>query len=223
MPYAGPLDDAVVLTRPGEGDLRVLAAKRPRAVTIFEYPFDSLTPLAVLAGVEVLKIQDSGALRSLDGAGALLGLQNLVISTPPAWDGSSRKIQVASLQPLQSLTSLERLLLLGVRPQDLDLSPIMRMTHLTEVDIGGVAEFTLEHYAKLAAALPHAEGRCLRPYYELKGVGFCKKCKGPQVLLNGAPPRTRKWLCPRCNQKPLEAHVAAWERARRAARITLKS
>lgn len=214
MPYAGTLDDAVVLTRPGEEDLRQLAAQKPRAVTIFEYPFDSLKPLAVLAGIEVLKIQDSGALRSLDGAAALLGIKNLVISTPPTWDGSNRRTEVPSLKPLQALQSLNRLLLLGVRPKDLDLSPIMKMTHLTEVDVGGVPEFTLAHYAKLAVALPHAEGRCLQPYFVIKGVGFCKKCKGQQALLNGAPPRARKWLCPICNKKKLDEHVAMWDKAK---------
>ena len=211
MPYAGTLDDSVVLTKPGVEDLRQLAAKKPRAVTIFEYPFDSLKPLAVLAGIEVLKIQDSGALRSLDGADALKGLKNLVISTPPSWDGTPRKTEVDSLKPLGALSSLDRLLLLGVRPKDLDLSTIMKMTHLKEVDIGGVPEFTIAHYAKLSVALPDAQGRCLGPYYVIKGVGFCKKCKGQQVLLNGAPPKTRKWLCPKCNEKKLAEHVRAWE------------
>ena len=216
MPYAGFLDDAVVLSKPSVEDLRQLASKHPRAVTIFEYPFDSLRPLGVLAGLEILKIQDCGALRTLDGADGLMGVKNLVISTPPTWDGSNRKIEIDSFAPLASLKSLERLLLLGVRPKDLDLSTIAKMTHLEDVDIGGVPEFTIQHYARLAKALPHAEGRCLRPYYEIKGVGFCKKCKGQQVLLNGAPPRARKWLCPVCNRKKIDEHVAAWEKAKTA-------
>jgi hypothetical protein len=211
MPYAGFLDDAIVVTKPGVEDLKQLAARKPRAVTIFEYPFDSLAPLAVLAGVEILKIQDSGALRTLEGATALVGVKNFVLSTPPTWDGTSRRIEVESFRPLTALTSLERLLLLGVRPKDLDLTPITTMTHLKEVDIGGVPEFTIEHYARLSVALPKAEGRCLKPYFEIKGVGFCKKCKGQQVMLNGAPPRARKWLCPKCNDKKLAEHVRAWE------------
>jgi hypothetical protein len=216
MPYAGFLDDAVVLTRPKEDDLRQLGLKHPRAVTIFEYPFASLEPLTPLAGAEVLKIQDSGALRSLAGADALYGLINLVISTPPTWDGTSRKVEVDSFKPLLALTTLERLVLLGVRPKDLDIAPIMQMTHLQDVDIGGVPEFTLVHYAKLAAALPHAEGRCLQPFFEIKGVGICKKCNRQQVMLTGSPPRARKWLCPACNKKKLDDHVAAWKAARRA-------
>jgi hypothetical protein len=216
MPYAGFLDDAVVLTRPSDEDLRQLGLKHPRAVTIFEYPFGSLTPLTPLAGIEILKIQDSGALRSLDGAEAIYGVKNLVIGTPPSWDGTSRRAEVDSFKPLSSLSTLERLVLLGVRPKDLDLTPIMQMTHLQEVDIGGVPEFTIVHYAKLAAALPHAEGRCLKPFVEINGVGFCKKCQKAQVLLNGTPPRARRWLCPVCNRKKLDEHLAAWKAARRA-------
>ena len=211
MPYAIFERNAQVLTRPTLAELADLGAKKPASVIVFEYPFESLAPLAVLAGVETMKLQDSGALRRLDGIEALDGVKNLVISTPPTWDGTKRKIDVESLKPLEKLTSLERLILTGVRPNDLDLSPIARMTHLKDVDIGGVPEFTIEHYARLAAALPNAEGRCLQPYVEIKGVGFCKKCKGQQVMLNGAPPKARKWLCPKCNEKKIAEHVAAWE------------
>ena len=217
MPYAGFLDDAVVLTKPSVEDLRQLAATKPRAVTIFEYPFDSLQPLAVLAGVEILKIQDSGTLRTLDGAAALAGVKNLVISTPPTWDGTSRKVEVDSFKPLTALTSLERLILLSVRPKDLDLSVIGTMTHLKDVDVGGVPEFTIEHYAKLSAALPNAEGRCLQPYFEIKNLAFCRKCRTGQVMLTGTAPRARKWMCPKCNEKKIAEHVRLWESLKNAA------
>ena len=210
MPYAAFHPDTIVVTKPTVDDLRSLAAKKPPSVTIFEYPFDSLKPLAILAGLEVLKIQDSGALRTLDGVAALTGLNNLVISTPPAWDGTARKIEIDSFAPIAQLKSLERLILQSVRPRDLDLTPIMGMTHLKDLDIGGVPEFTIGHYARLAAALPNTEGRCLLPYFEIKGVGFCKKCKGQQVLLNGAAPKARKWLCPKCNEKKLAEHARLW-------------
>ena len=211
MPYAIFDRNAKVLTRPALAELADLGAKKPASVIVFEYPFESLAPLAVLAGVETMKLQDSGALRRLDGIEALGGVKNLVISTPPTWDGTTRKIEVESLKPLETLSSLERLILTGVRPKDLDLSPIARMKHLQEVDIGGVPEFTIEHYARLAAALPNAEGRCLKPYCVIKGVGFCKKCKSQQVMLNGAPPRARKWLCPKCNESKIAEHTQRWE------------
>jgi hypothetical protein len=216
MPYVAFPPDTVVLTKPTTDDLKSLAEKKPSSVTIFEYRFDSLKPLAVLAGVQVLKIQDSGTLRTLDGAAALAGINYLVISTPPTWDGTNRRIEVDSFKPLTSLTSLERLVLLGVRPKDLDLSPIASMTHLKDVDIGGVPEFTIEHYAKLSAALPNAEGRCLQPYFEIKGLVFCKKCRTGQVMLTGTAPRARKWMCPKCNAKKIAEHVRLWESLKEA-------
>ncbi len=118
---------------------------------------------------------------------------------------------------LAGLKRLERLILAGVRPQDLDLSPIAAMTHLHEVDISGVPEFTVEHYARLAAALPIAEGRCLQPYNKLDGIGSCSKCNGRMVVLTGAPPRARKGLCPVCNDKKVAEHVAVWQGFKKAA------
>lgn len=211
MPYAGFFDDVVVLTKPSLDDVKQLAASKPSGVLIFDYPFESLQPLAVLAGLEILKIQDSGVLRSLEGTAALGSLKKFNLSTPPTWDGTGKRVEVESFAPLTKLTSLERLLLLSVRPQDADLTPIMTMTHLKEVDIDGVPEFTIEHYARLAAALPQAEGRCLKPYCVIAGVGICKKCKAQQVLLTGTPPRARKWMCPVCNKKKIDEHVRAWE------------
>ena len=211
MPYAAFHPDTIVVTKPTLENLRSVAEKKPHSVTIFEYPFDSLKPLAVLTGLEVLKIQDSGALRTLDGVVALEGLKNLVISTPPAWDGTARKIEIDSFAPIAQLKSLERLILQSVRPKDLDLTPIMGMAHLKDLDIGGVPEFTIGHYARLAATLPNTEGRCLQPYFEIKNLAFCKKCKAGMVMLNGTPPRARKWLCPKCNEKKLAEHARLWE------------
>jgi hypothetical protein len=72
----------------------------------------------------------------------------------------------------------------------------------------------MEHYARLAAALPHAEGRCLQPYVLIPNLAFCKKCRKPQVILNGTAPRARKWMCLVCNEKKIAEHVRAWEAAK---------
>lgn len=122
----------------------------------------------------------SGApkLASLDGIETLQQLHELVLSTSTGAAGSRRLIHVPSFTPLERLQNLQRLVLDEVRPKDLDLSAITRMTQLREVDIGGVPEFGVEAYAHLALALPHAKGRCLQPYFTIRGVGFCKKCKG---------------------------------------------
>ena len=53
--------------------------------------------------------------------------------------------------------------------------------------------------------------------FEIKNLAFCKKCKGAMVMLNGTPPRARKWLCPKCNEKKLAEHVRLWESFKGAA------
>jgi hypothetical protein len=217
MPYAALRPDSYAVTNPTADELaRIAQEVAPPALMILDYRLDTLAPLGDFRGLESLKIQGGSKLRDLDPLAAVTTLRELVLATPPGSDGSGRVIDVASYQPLASLTALERLVLLSVRPRDLDLAPIARMTHLRDVDISGVPEFTLEHYAKLAAALPQTEGRCLQPYIQIKGVGFCRKCRGQQVLLNGVPPRARKWICPVCQEKQLTAHVARWAAAKQA-------
>jgi len=209
MPYAAFHADCDVLDGPVASDLA--RVDQERGLIVFGWRFDSLAPLAALTRLRVLKMQGAPKLRTLDGAPP--NLRELVLSTVTGSDGSGRCIEIASLKPLERLRHLERLILLQVRPADLDLSPIMAMSHLKEVDIGGVPELTVEHYAKLAAAVPHAEGRCLQPYVTISGIGRCKTCQGQSVLLNGAPPRARKWVCPTCNAKLLAAHVSRWNAA----------
>jgi hypothetical protein len=211
MGYAAFHDDCTTVTKPTAADLQRLADDGLRALAIFDYAFDSLQPLSPLRALETLRVQGAAKLATLAGIESLTGLREFALTTPPGWDGSGRTIGVDSYRPLESLTSLEELRLIGVSPRELDLSPIMRMRQLQEVNISGVPGFTVEHYARLAAALPDAKGRCLQPYARIDGVGICKKCRGPQVLLIGAPPRARKWICRACDAKILAAHVARWE------------
>jgi hypothetical protein len=217
-PYAAFTDDVHVMTKPALEDLRGLAGEPGgRRLLIFDYPWESFEPLAALPELEILKIQSGGTLRRFDGLASLSRLRALVVSPPPSWDGSGRCLEVDSYRPLGALAVLEKLSLTSVRPRDLDLAPIAAMKHLKDVHIAGVPEFTLEHYARLSAALPETEGRCLQPYTRIEGVGFCKRCNRGTVLLTGAPPKKRHWLCPKCNEKKLSEHVRHWEDLKRAA------
>ncbi len=213
MPYAALNPDCDVLTAPDAEDLaRVAADASLPGLIIFSYRFESLRELKKLSGhLRILKISGAPRLTSLEGIESLEKLQELVLATPTGSADSGPPIAVKSFAPLERLPGLARLILQRVRPDDLDLSPIMRMVQLQDVDIGGVPEFTIEHYARLARALPNAKGRCLSPYVVIQGIGRCSKCQGQSVLLNGAAPRARKWVCPKCNAKLLAAHVARWE------------
>jgi hypothetical protein len=212
VPYAAFDPSCDVVTSPTEADIaRVAAEGQHPGLLVFTWKFESLRELAPLTWLKVLKISGAPHLKSLAGIEALPQLEELVLGTPTGSSGSGRHIEISSFAPLERLGKLKRLVLFDVRPADLDLAPIMRMTHLEDFDIGGVPEFGLEHYAALARALPDTSGRSLTPYVIIPGVGRCKKCGAQQVLLNGTPPRARKWLCPSCNAKPLAAHVSKWE------------
>jgi hypothetical protein len=212
MPYAAFSSDCQVLTNPSAADLQRAAAQMERpGLMIFGYAFDALDALAPFTDLQILKIQGAPRLQRLDGIERIPGLKEFVLATPTGSDGSGKVISVESFAPLERAATLRRLILLSVRPADLDLGAVMRMTWLEELDIGGVPEFVMEHFARLAVALPNTTGRCLQPYAVIPGVGRCRKCDGQSVLLNGAPPRARKWVCPKCNAKAFAAHVSRWE------------
>lgn len=213
MPYAALHPNCDSLTDPSAEDLARHASRATLpGLIIFALRGENLADLAVLSGrVEIVKIQGAPRLRSLDGIERLPALRELVLATPTGSAGSGRFIGVESFAPLARLTRLERLILHDVRPADLDLTPIMGMSRLRELEIAGVPELTMEHYAALALALPDTQGRCLRPYVSIAGVGACRRCRGQSVLLNGTLPRARQWVCPACNPALLSRHVARWE------------
>ena len=215
MPYAAFHGDSQVFTNPTLTDLRAIADTTPPAgLMLFECAFESIEPLVIFPKLEVLKIQSTGVLSSLDGLDRLSALKKLVISPPDSWERTTRCIEIDSYALIATLKRLESLTLLRVRPADADLSPIKTMTYLKDLHIARVPDFTLEHYATLSAALPDTEGQCLKPYHRIEGIGFCNKCKGKTVLLTAAKPKSRQWLCPTCNAKQLDQHVRAWDAAK---------
>jgi hypothetical protein len=218
MPYAAFHPDGHVLTNPSAADLaRVAREVAPPSLTVMSYRLDGFEPLQAFRDLAVLKIQGAAKVHDLTPLASLNTLRELVIATPTGSDGSGRTIDVASYAPLTALVTLERLALLSVRPLDRDLAVIGRMPHLRELQVSGVPEFTLEDYARLSVALPGTESRDLVPYCVIKGIGSCRKCQAQQVLLNGTPPRARRWLCTICQAKAIAAHVAKWEAAKAAA------
>ena len=218
MPYAAFDPDIHRVTKPTADDLAVLARDvAPPRLMVLDYRLDGFEPLQAFRDLEVLKIQGASKVRDLAPLASLKALRELVISTTPGSDGSGKTIDVASFAPLTALPALQRLLLIGVQPLDGDVAVLGRLTHLRELDASGGPAFTLEAYAALAAALPGVEGRCLSPYFIIKNLSFCRRCKAEQVLLVGAPPRARKFLCPTCQAKALAAHVARWDAAKAAA------
>jgi hypothetical protein len=94
------------------------------------------------------------------------------------------------------------------------------MKALAEVEISHVPTFALEDFARLAGALPHASGNCLRPHFRMNFPSPCKRCRTTQEWLTGVIGRQRS-LCPVCERDKLAAHVAEFERIKQAARAAV--
>ena len=212
VPYAAFHPDAHLVRRPTREALDALAASPPSGLLLQDYPFESFEPLRAFARLEILKIQGAKALASLAGLEALTSLRVLVVAPGPERDVR----EIDSFAPLRSLRTLERLVLYAMRARAGDHAPIEAMTWLRELELTG-PDLDVDRCARLAARLPDTSGRCLQPFTAIPGVGFCKRCSGRTVLLTGAPPRARAWLCPACNEKKLAEHVARFEAAKRAA------
>jgi hypothetical protein len=211
-------------------DLYAVAA-RPDVTRVRIFALQqSLAPLAPLLSLRHLELTDPYALDgldqleqldslmlyafpriiSLDLVGTLTNLKKLMLSTPPGYDASRKYYEVESFEPLARLTRLESLTMRGIVPKSGRLEPIHRLTKLRRVDISHVFVFGLEDYARLAAALPLAEGHCLQPVYEAQWTGTCPRCGGARVALTAAPPRSPKTACPICDRERIERHLTAW-------------
>jgi len=171
------------------------------------YVLDGLDQLEQL---ESLMLYAFPRITSLDLVGSLANLKKLTLSTPPGDDASRTYGEVDSFEPLARLSSLESLTMRGIVAKSGGLEPIHRLTQLRHVDITHVHVFGLEDYARLAAALPLAEGHCLQPVQEAQWAGTCPRCGSARVALTAPPPRSRKTACPICDRERIERHLAAW-------------
>jgi hypothetical protein len=191
----------------GLADLRIL--ELASAMTA------SLRGLERLHRLECLVIDHAPKITSLEPIRTLSELRQLSISTPASWDASKKCIDVESLQPLATLTNLQRLTLRGVRPAAGGLRPLEGLKALVEVEISHVPTFSLEDFARLAGALPQASGSCLQPHFRMNFPWSCKRCRTTQEWLTGAVGRQKRYLCPVCDKEKLAAHVAEFERIKR--------
>jgi hypothetical protein len=207
-----------VAARPDVTRIRIYALKQnlgPLA-TLTSLRHLELTDPHVLDGLEGMQQIESLMLyafpriTSLDAVGTLTNLRKLTLSTPPGYDASRKCYEVESFEPLARLADLEALTMRGIVPKTGGLEPIRRLTSLRRVDITHVYVFGLEDYARLAAALPRAEGHCLQPVFEASWAGTCPRCGSPRVALTSPPPRTPKTACPICDRERIERHLTAW-------------
>ena len=194
----------------------------------------SLAPLSKLSGLESLELDDPPTIAGIEGSislkclvlrhfrritnlaplSSLSNLRAVSMSTIPSWDASRRCLEIDSLEPLRKLINLESLRLMGIKPLDRRLDPLHDLTNLKYLHISHEFQFQLEDYAALARALPETSGHCLLPYYTIPQLSLrCKRCDGEIVFLTGPRPRTRRQLCPVCDERKLQRHERQWNDA----------
>jgi len=194
----------------------------------------SLAPLSKLSGLESLELDDPPTIAGIEGLislkclvlrhfrritnlaplSSLSNLRAVSMSTIPSWDASRRCLEIDSLEPLRKLINLESLRLMGIKPLDRRLDPLHDLTNLKYLHISHEFQFQLEDYAALARALPETSGHCLLPYYTIPQLSLrCKRCDGEIVFLTGPRPRTRRQLCPVCDERKLQRHERQWNDA----------
>jgi hypothetical protein len=194
----------------------------------------SLAPLSKLSGLESLELDDPPTIAGIEGLislkclvlrhfrritnlaplSCLSNLRAVSMSTIPSWDASRRCLEIDSLEPLRKLINLESLRLMGIKPLDRRLDPLHDLTNLKYLHISHEFQFQLEDYAALARALPETSGHCLLPYYTIPQLSLrCKRCDGEIVFLTGPRPRTRRQLCPVCDERKLQRHERQWNDA----------
>jgi hypothetical protein len=176
----------------------VAALRRLKVLRLGHIVGDDLGFLGDLAELRILELS-SVVTRSLRGLEKLRKLECLVAG----------------------LLRLERITLRGVRPASGGLRPLDGLKALAEVEISHVPSFTLEDFARLAGALPNASGDCVRPHFRMGFPWPCKRCQTTQEWLTGVVGRQKRFLCPVCEKDKLAAHVAEFERIRKAARAAV--
>ncbi|WP_252947411.1 hypothetical protein [Oceanicola sp. 502str15] len=163
-------------------------------------------------GLKRLRWWDTGPLEDASALAQLPGLRRLELSA-----GMNRKQKLSSLAFLRDLR-LEVLHLNGIAPPDLDITPILDMESLRELEVHG-PDFELESLAALCARFPavYEEIAALKSYPpDLDRA--CERCGGGLSMLWL---RRRKFLwCKSCEAGPLarvlDRFAAQVEAARQA-------
>ncbi len=174
----------------------------------------SLNPSELDPGTEVLTLDHFHRVDTLN-LGPLADLRDLrflSLSTTPTWDGSGRTLKVDTFAHCSDLPKLEVIQIIGVVPQKDRLKPLERINSLSVASIGNTRFYTIEDFAGLSRALPQLKG--VQPLCRMNFVSRCKRCKWrPLLFLQGALPRVKAYVCPKCDHSAICRHLDAWNEA----------
>ena len=182
-----------------------------------------------LPHLEILRLDSCFNIKSFEQLGEFthlsgLGLENfknvhdikplakLTNSKQLAVEGSIwTRMKIDSLAPLSNLEDLEYLGLSSLKVVDESLAPLANLKKLKKLFVANY--YPLAEFARLAARLPNTECTWFSPYMSTNLT--CKECnEEKRVLLTGKGTST---LCPRCDGKRLQKHVAEFERIKSGA------
>lgn len=212
------------------------AARRLRALSLYEIGKTDLDPVGDVASVEHLLISWAPHLVDLSWLARLPKLRTLYLGDLKRADietlpqlpalqalyiggGMWSTLKVASFAPLRRAPNVRYLHLSNVKPLDGSLEPLAELRSLRELVAPNF--FEVEECARLSAALPDVEGLILRPIFSEASFDAdgqplfpCEHCGGPRLTLTGRPAAQ---LCPRCDAARIAKRVRRWEVARASA------
>jgi len=176
--------------------------------------FENLNVLQEHQDIEALYLTHWYKIESLDlePLALLQNLKYLYLGTSTSWDGTNKTLSVHSFEPIASLGALEMVQIIGVIPQIGRLSPFAQLPSLVKISVGNTNFYQLEDFAQLSHSSPGLKG--LAPITEMNFSTRCAKCQSKlQLYLEGAKPRARKYVCPKCNIKLIRKHLHRWNEA----------
>jgi len=166
----------------------------------------NLSPLKSLKELKHLELTNVGNGGNLEAISHLTSLQELIIQTPPGWDGGSKRLSYDSLAPLRNLENLVSLTLLDVLFTNDELTPLTHLKSLDQLDTRNT--FTIAAFVELSISQPKLKCRYTKPYTIWEGVEYyrCKKCGSMKVEFSGIDLK-RRVFCLNCNKKKTDELV----------------
>lgn len=225
-------DPVPVVAAPQDKHLAtVLASPGLRELHVRSGSFTSLAPLTSAPELELLVLESGRRLKDPEPLAPLAALSRLryfqfhpvaladLASLPPVSSLTGfhfRGGRLESLAPLGGLMGLRRLMVNAGAVRDPSLRALHALRELRHLDLWTGA-FPLAEYARLAAALPDAQGTLHSPFQRPEPIGFrvprCPPCGGETAQTLGRP---RKRFCPACEPARAMAYQAEWEALRSA-------
>jgi hypothetical protein len=172
---------------------------------------NDLTPIASLKNITNLALTNVGNGASLQPLSQLTSLKELILQTPPGWDGSSKHVKYMSLQPLTNIEGLKDLTLLDVVFEMDGLEPLIKIKSLSQLTIRN--KFSTKDFAKLAKFKPELNCRYTQPYTTWDGFEYyrCNKCGGMKVEFSGIDLK-RRVFCLNCNKNKCDELIERFYR-----------